>query len=83
MIIVLKRGLDKKTIEDFSTSLKKKYNVEVNQWQGVNETVLGLIGDTTAIDIGTINAQDVVYSVRRVQDPQPLDLGKNKVKFLA
>lgn len=69
MIIVLKRGLDKKTIEDFSTSLKKKYNVEVNQWQGVNETVLGLIGDTTAIDIGTINAQDVVYSVRRVQEP--------------
>ena len=69
MIIVLKRGLDKKTIEDFSTSLKQKYNVEVNQWQGVNETVLGLIGDTTAIDIGTINAQDVVYSVRRVQEP--------------
>lgn len=69
MIIVLKRGLDKKTIEDFSTSLKKKYNVEVNQWQGVNETVLGLIGDTTAIDIGTINAQDVVYPVRRVQEP--------------
>lgn len=69
MIIVLKRGLDKKTIEDFSASLKKKYNVEVNQWQGVNETVLGLIGDTTAIDIGTINAQDVVYSVRRVQEP--------------
>lgn len=69
MIIVLKRGLDKKTIEDFSTSLKKKYNVEVNEWQGVNETVLGLIGDTTAIDIGTINAQDVVYSVRRVQEP--------------
>ena len=46
-----------------------KYSVEVNQWQGVNETVLGLIGDTTAIDIGTINAQDVVYSVRRVQEP--------------
>ena len=69
MIIVLKRGLDKKTIEGFSASLKKKYNVEVNQWQGVNETVLGLIGDTTAIDIGTINAQDVVYSVRRVQEP--------------
>lgn len=69
MIIVLKRGLDKKTIENFSASLKKKYNVEVNQWQGVNETVLGLIGDTTAIDIGTINAQDVVYSVRRVQEP--------------
>ena len=69
MIIVLKRGTDKKTIDEFSASLKKTYNVDVNQWQGVNETVLGLIGDTTAIDIGTINAQDVVYSVKRVQEP--------------
>ena len=69
MIIVLKRGTDKKTIDEFSASLKKTYNVDVNQLQGVNETVLGLIGDTTAIDIGTINAQDVVYSVKRVQEP--------------
>lgn len=69
MIIVLKRGTDKKTIEEFSASLKKNYNVTVNQWDGVNETVLGLIGDTTVIDIGTINAQDVVYSVKRVQEP--------------
>lgn len=69
MIIVLKRGTDEKTINEFATSLKKTYNVDVNQWQGVNETVLGLIGDTTAIDIGTINAQDVVYSVKRVQEP--------------
>lgn len=69
MIIVLKRGTDEKTINEFSASLKNTYNVDVNQWQGVNETVLGLIGDTTAIDIGTINAQDVVYSVKRVQEP--------------
>ena len=69
MIIVLKRGTDKKTIEEFSSSLKRTYNVEVNQWQGVNETVLGLIGDTTQLDIGTINAQEIVYSVKRVQEP--------------
>lgn len=69
MIIVLKRGTDKKTIEEFSSALKRTYNVEVNQWQGVNETVLGLIGDTTQLDIGTINAQEIVYSVKRVQEP--------------
>ncbi len=69
MIIVLKRGTDRKTIDKFSDSLRKTYNVTVNEWQGVNETVLGLIGDTTQLDIGTINAQDIVYSVKRVQEP--------------
>ncbi|MGN1132672.1 MAG: 3-deoxy-7-phosphoheptulonate synthase [Ruminococcus sp.] len=69
MIIVLKRGTDRKTIDQFSGALKKTYNVDVNEWQGVNETVLGLIGDTTTVDIGTIKAQDIVYSVKRVQEP--------------
>ena len=69
MIIVLRRGTDRKTIDEFSSVLKKTYNVDVNEWQGVNETVLGLIGDTTTVDIGTIKAQDIVYSVKRVQEP--------------
>ena len=69
MIIVLRRGTDRKTIDEFSSALKKTYNVDVNEWQGVNETVLGLIGDTTTVDIGTIKAQDIVYSVKRVQEP--------------
>lgn len=69
MIIVLKRGTDEKTVDEFSQSLKSVYGVKVNRWQGVNETVLGLIGDTTKIDIGTIKAQDIVYSVKRVQEP--------------
>ena len=69
MIIVLKRGTDRKTIDQFSGALKRTYNVDVNEWQGVNETVLGLIGDTTTVDIGTIKAQDIVYSVKRVQEP--------------
>ena len=69
MIIVLKRGTSRETIDKFSTALKKNYDVTVNEWQGVNETVLGLIGDTVSIDIDYINAQDIVYSVKRVQEP--------------
>ena len=36
---------------------------------GASSTVLGLIGDTTAIDDEYIAAQEVVESVRRVQEP--------------
>ena len=49
--------------------LTNTYNVQVNTWVGAHSTVLGLIGDTTAIDDEYIAAQDVVDSVRRVQEP--------------
>ena len=39
------------------------------EWTGVESTVLGLIGDTTKIDIDYISAQDIVESVKRVQEP--------------
>lgn len=43
--------------------------MKVNKWEGVHSTVLGLIGDTTQIDIDYIDAQDFVESVKRVQEP--------------
>ncbi|MGN1051037.1 MAG: 3-deoxy-7-phosphoheptulonate synthase [Acutalibacteraceae bacterium] len=69
MIIVLKRGTSKNQVDSFIKKLKVDYSVKVNTWQGINETVLGLIGDTTAIDIGHIKAQDIVWDVKRVQEP--------------
>ena len=42
---------------------------KVNEWVGTQSTVLGLIGDTSAIDIDYISAQDIVESVKRVQEP--------------
>lgn len=69
MIIVLKKNCTKDNIDSFINMLQKDYGVKVNTWEGVHSTVLGLIGDTTQIDIDSINAQDVVSSVRRVQEP--------------
>ena len=43
--------------------------MQVNTWVGTQSTVLGLIGDTTAIDAEYIEAQDFVESVKRVQEP--------------
>ncbi|MBQ1452495.1 MAG: 3-deoxy-7-phosphoheptulonate synthase, partial [Ruminococcus sp.] len=39
------------------------------RWDGVHSTVLGLIGDTTQVDIEYIEAQSIVESVKRVQEP--------------
>lgn len=69
MIIVLKPQCTEPQVKSFTESLMNDYNVKVNTWVGTQSTVLGLIGDTTSIDIDYIAAQDFVESVKRVQEP--------------
>lgn len=69
MIIVLKPNQKQEVIDSFIKKLTGAYNVQVNTWVGTQSTVLGLIGDTTAVDAEYIEAQDVVESVKRVQEP--------------
>lgn len=69
MIIVLKPNQSHETVDKFVKKLKDSYGVKVNTWVGTNSTVLGLIGDTTDIDIEFVTAQDVVETVKRVQEP--------------
>ena len=69
MIIVLKPSTSDEQLMKFTKMLKDSYGVKVNKWDGVQSTVLGLIGDTTRVDIEYIDAQDIVESVKRVQEP--------------
>ena len=69
MIIVLKPNCPEEHVKKFTDSLTQEYNVKVNTWVGTQSTVLGLLGDTTSIDIDYIAAQDFVESVKRVQEP--------------
>ena len=69
MIIVIKPSTTDEQLNKFTSMLKNNYDVKVNKWDGVQSTVLGLIGDTTKIDIEYIDAQDIVESVKRVQEP--------------
>ena len=69
MIIVIKPSTTPEQVYLFKERLKDTFNVNVNQWDGVHSTVLGLIGDTTSVDEDFIHAQDIVESVKRVQEP--------------
>ena len=69
MIIVLKSGVQEEQLNSFTNQLTKTYGVKVNLWEGIHSTVVGLIGDTTQIDIDYINAQEIVDNVSRVQEP--------------
>ena len=68
MIVVLKPGTPKNQVEELIT-LIKEHNVQVNTWVGTGSTVLGLIGDTSTIDIGEIEVQEAVERVMKVQEP--------------
>lgn len=69
MIIVIKPGTDTEKVNVFAEELTQTYNVTVNKWVGTQSTVLGLLGDTAAIDIDSVQADEIVESVKRVQEP--------------
>lgn len=68
MVIVLKPNPDKTHLEQLITWLNTK-NVEVHITNGESRSILGLVGDTSSIDIDIISALNIVESVKRVQEP--------------
>jgi 3-deoxy-7-phosphoheptulonate synthase len=68
MIVALKQGTGRAEAEDFAAGLEKQ-GVKVHFSEGATQTVLGLVGDTTAIDPETLQANHLVEKVIRVQEP--------------
>ena len=68
MIIILKKDPDPAQLESLVAWLRDK-GLQVHTSTGESHIVLGLVGDTAAMDIDLIAALDIVESVRRVQEP--------------
>ncbi len=68
MIIVLKPNANELQIDEFSKYFAA-HHVRVNKWVGDQSTVLGLLGDTSAIDTDFILQQEIVERVQRVSKP--------------
>ena len=47
----------------------KSLNLDVHLSSGINTTIVGLVGDTSVVDIDLIRALDIVSDVKRVQEP--------------
>jgi len=69
MIIVLKSNCSLERLQEFTKQLQSDYNVDIDISKGQSSTVLGIVGDTSQIDIDRIKAQPIVESVKRVQEP--------------
>ena len=68
MIAVLKRGTTPSQTAQLVDWLKN-LNLDVHISEGAEVTVLGLVGDTSRVDMELLNSLEMVESVKRVSEP--------------
>lgn len=81
MVIILKENPDPRQLENLTRWLESQ-GLKIHTSAGVQQTVLGLVGDTSEVDIDLLKALDIVSDVVRIQEPyknanrkfHPLDL---------
>ena len=68
MIVILKKNPDEKQLQNLIAWLES-LNITIHPSEGQNHVVLGLVGDTSVVDIDLLRALDIVEDVKRVQEP--------------
>ena len=68
MILVVKNSCEKSQYENLVEWIKD-LGLDVHVSRGESSTVLGLVGDTSRVDIDLISSLDIVEQVQRVQEP--------------
>ena len=68
MIVILKHNPNRDQLESLIAWLQDK-GITIHTSIGEANTILGLVGDTSQLDIDLISALDIVEDVKRVQEP--------------
>ena len=68
MIAILKSGTTPEQTQHLVSWLKTM-NLDVHISHGAEVTILGLIGDTSRVDMELLNSLEIVESVKRVSEP--------------
>ena len=68
MIIVVKPTKEQKQFDNLVKWIKGQ-GLEIDVSSGAHSTVLGLIGDTSKIDIDLVRSLDIVEDVKRISEP--------------
>ena len=68
MIVILKHNPNRDQLESLISWLQDK-GITIHTSIGEANTILGLVGDTSKLDIDLISALDIVEDVKRVQEP--------------
>lgn len=68
MIVSIKKGTDEAQVESLVEWLKS-LNLEIHRSEGQYDTILGLVGDTSHVDMDLISGLNIVNSVTRISEP--------------
>lgn len=68
MIAILKKNADSNAVAHLVSWIEKK-GLTAHVSHGENETIIGLVGDTTKIDPFLLESMDIVQRVQRVSEP--------------
>ena len=68
MIVILKKHPEEKQLNNLMAWLKS-LGIAIHPSEGATHLVLGLVGDTSVVDIDLLRALDIVEDVKRVQEP--------------
>ena len=68
MIVIIKKAAPPAAVEALTSQLRA-FGVDVHVSQGSVHTVLGLVGDTSQLDIDQLKMLDCVEDVKRIQEP--------------
>ena len=68
MIIILKENTTAQELNCLAEMVRAN-GVIPHITEGVHQTIMGLVGDTTRIDIDSISQLEIVEAVRRIQEP--------------
>ncbi|MBP3940453.1 MAG: 3-deoxy-7-phosphoheptulonate synthase [Christensenellaceae bacterium] len=68
MIVVLKSNPNQKQLDNLMMWLRSM-DLDIHASEGAKHTILGLVGDTSKVDIDLISALDIVDEVKRIQEP--------------
>ena len=68
MIAVIKKGTTEKQLENLSSWLKSQ-GLDVHISKGSEHTIVGLVGDTSAIDAELLESLDIVETVKHISEP--------------
>ncbi len=69
MVVVVKPATEESKLASLITELEKDNNVKVHICRGEHKTILGLIGDTSKVDIDLVSSNEIVESVKRISEP--------------
>ena len=68
MIVILKQGIDRQQVEDVCAWLETQ-SVKASPIYGSGTVIIGLVGDTSGIDMAQVEMHEAVERVMKVQEP--------------